>query len=220
MSDGYFADTPSGTGTPALASAEATADCACPPAGGVYAGYFPNVPVRTHDNRLTLFYNDLLRGKIVMIHCISMASDVTPAVLDNLAQVQRLLGDRLGRDVFLYSLTLDPMHDTPHILRDVAATYGVGPGWWLLRSTVEVTQTLRHRLFASVDSQSHPTAQDGALGLVRYGNEPLGLWGAVPAKTVPAQIVQRLEWITPRPAPQRPPRRRGPAMPVLMAQRS
>jgi protein SCO1/2 len=195
-------------------------DCTCPSAGGAYAGYFPNLVVRTHENRLALFYNDLLRGKVVMLHCMSVASEAVYPVLDNLVQVQRLLGDRLGREVFMYSLTVDPVHDTPQVLREVAARYSIGPGWWLLTSTVDVMQTLRRRLFASVDGLPYASAQDGALGLLRYGNEPVGLWGAVPAKTAPAQIVQRLEWVTPRQGPLGAPRRRGPGVPEVMAQRS
>ena len=220
MSESHFTDTPQGAGTILPASAAAASDCACAPAAGTYAGYLPNLVVRTHENRQALFYNDLVRGKVVMIHCMSIASEAVYPVLDNLVHVQRLLGDRVGREVFMYSLTVDPLHDTPRLLRALAARYGVGPGWLFLSSTADVVQTLRRRLFASTDGMSHTSAQDGAMGLLRYGNEAVGLWGAVPTKTAAAQIVQRLEWVTPRQAPLGPPRRRGPVLPEAMARRS
>lgn len=193
-------------------------DCACQPAGSSYAGYFPNLVVSTHENRKALFYNDLLRGKVVMIHCMSVASETMYPVLDNLVQVQRLLGDRVGREVFMYSLSLDPVHDTPRVLRAVATRHGVGPGWLFLSGTAEVIHTLRHRLFAS--GSGLPSEQDGALGLLRYGNEPVGLWGTVPAIAAPAQIVQRLAWVTPQPPRPGPPRRRGPVAPEATTSQS
>src|SRR5213592_3617451 len=50
----------------------------------------------------------------------------------NLVQVQKLLADRVGRDLFMYSITLDPKQDTPEVLNAYAKTFGVGPGWKFL----------------------------------------------------------------------------------------
>lgn len=217
MSDRPSVPTLQEAGTTLPPSAAEASDCVCQPAGRSYSGYFPNLVVSTHENRQALFYNDLLRGKVVMIHCMSVASEAVYPVLDNLVQVQRLLGDRVGREVFMYSLSLDPVRDTPRLLRAVVARHGVGPGWLFLSAAPDVVRTLRRRLFASVGSLSQAAEQDGALGLLRYGNEPVGLWGAVPATTAPAQIVQRLAWVTPRQPLPGEPRRRGPVAPEATA---
>ena len=194
---------------PEAVPAPSSCDCARPP-GGLYAEYFPNVVVQTHENRQALFYNDLLRGKVVMINCMSVAYDAVYPVTDNLVRVQRLLGDRVGHEVFMYSLTVDPEHDTPRVLRAFAARHGVGPGWLFLTGAPGIMQALRDRLFAHEGGSHHAPVQDCSRGLIRYGNEPVGLWGSVPAKAEPEWIVQRLSWVATRQLPVGPPRRRGP----------
>jgi protein SCO1/2 len=182
-------------------SKDSAEDCECVrPPGGPYSAYFPNVVVVTHEGRRALFYNDLLRGRVVLVNCMSIANDAAYPVTENLARVQRLLGERAGRDVFIYSITVDPVRDTPRALAEFAEARGVGPGWLFLTGTSETVDTLRGRLFADAGGHAHHKggAQDCSMGLVRYGNEAVGVWGSVPAKTDPEWIVRRLSWVTPR----------------------
>ena len=179
-----------------------------------YADYFPNVVVHTHKNQRALFYDDLLRGKVVLINCMSINYDAVYPVTANLVQVQRLLGDRVGRDVFMYSLTVDPENDTPGALSAFAEGHGVQPGWLFLTGTLDVIETLHGRLFAHGDRrvQGPGAVLDGSMGLVWYGNVALGLWGSVPTKTSPEWIVERLSWVVPRQRLTGTPKRRGPAV--------
>ncbi|MCH8290309.1 SCO family protein [Candidatus Poribacteria bacterium] len=179
---------------------------------GPNADYFPNVTVQTHENQKALFYDDFLRDKTVMINCMSVKNDSVYPVTENLVKVQRLLGNRVGRDVFMYSITVDPENDTPRVLRAFAEKHGVGPGWLFLTGETEVIEGLRGRLFAHSGGHVHglgPT-QDCSLGLIQYGNEAIGLWGSVPSKASPEWIVERLSWLTPRQRSVGPPKRRGP----------
>src|SRR5215218_6370077 len=129
------------------ASHDPAEDCECGrPPSGPYSQYFPNVVVVTHEGRRALFYNDLLRGKTVLVNCMSIANDAAYPVTENLARVRRLLGERAGRDVFIYSITVDPVRDTPRALAEFAARHGVGPGWLFLTGTSETIDTLRGRL--------------------------------------------------------------------------
>ena len=78
------------------------------------ANYFPNVELTDQDGHKLHFYDDLLKGKIVAIeqfytHCI----DICPLETARLAQVQKMLGDRVGKDIFFYSISIDPKRDTP-----------------------------------------------------------------------------------------------------------
>src|SRR5438046_6505607 len=100
----------------AATHSEKNCDC-MRPGGGPYADYFPNVMVHTHDGQKALFYHDLLRGKTLLINCMSVKNEAQYPVTANLVKVQELLGERLGRDVFMYSLTVDPEADTPRVLR-------------------------------------------------------------------------------------------------------
>jgi protein SCO1/2 len=170
----------------------------------------------THEGRRALFYNDLLRGKTVLVNCMSIATDALNPVTANLVRVQRLLGERAGRDVFMYSITVDPERDTPRALAAFAEGHGVKSGWLFLTGKPDVIDALRGRLFA--DGARHGRAhgrapqEDCSLGLIRYGNEAVGLWGAVPAKTEPGQIVDRFSWVEARAPTAGQFRRRGPVV--------
>lgn len=195
------------------AHGQENSSCECArPHNGPHADYFPNVVVYTHENRRALFYNDLLHGKTVLINCMSIKSDAVYPVTETLLKVQQLLGDRLGRDVFMYSLTLDPEHDTPRALRAFAERHGVRPGWLFLTGQLDVLDALRGRLFFNVVGHAHGNAHvpDCSRGLIRYGNEAVGLWGAVPVKTEPEGIAKRLSWVEARPSPVGLARRKGP----------
>ena len=133
---------------PAAASVPAVENCARP-INGPNAEYFPNVVVVTHENRKALFYDDLLRGKTVMVNFMSVNDDAELKMTASLAHVQRFLGDRLGRDVFMYSITTDPEHDTPRVLAAFAERHGVRPGWLFLTGQPGAVQTLKSRFFAS-----------------------------------------------------------------------
>src|SRR5215212_6191681 len=124
------------TALPAVALGADDSSCECaPPRNGPYSDYFPNVVVHTHEGRRALFYNDLLRGKTVLVNCMSIANDAAYPVTENLARVQRLLGERAGRDVFIYSITVDPVRETPRALAEFAEAHGAGPGWLFLTGT-------------------------------------------------------------------------------------
>src|SRR5258708_16228911 len=97
------------------------------------ANYFPNVTLTTQEGRSVRFYDDLIKGKIVAINLIYTSCQYNcPLETARLAQVQKLLGDRMGKDVFFYSITIDPQHDTPAVLKAYAEQFGAGPGWFFL----------------------------------------------------------------------------------------
>ena len=189
------------------------ADCMRPP-NGPLSSYFPNVVVFTHENRRALFYDDLLRGKTVLVNFMSIKDEATYRVTENLAKVQTHLGARLGRDVFMYSITVDPDRDTPLALAKFAASHKAQPGWLFLTGTLEVIETLRGRFFASGPAHAahhHSAAdEDCSMGMIRYGNEAVGLWGSVPSATQPEDIAMRVSWVEIRERPTGPPRRKGP----------
>ena len=198
---------------PAPASVPAAENCARP-INGPNAEYFTNVVVVTHENRKALFYDDLLRGKTVMVNFMSVRDESELKMTASLAHVHRFLGDRLGRDVFMYSITTDPEHDTPRVLAAFAERHGVRPGWLFLTGQPGAVQTLKSRFFASATGHAAHGAgpvEDCSAGMVRYGNEAAGIWASFPAKSDPECIAKRVSWLEPKEARVGPPRRRGPA---------
>jgi protein SCO1/2 len=182
------------------------------PARGPDAERIPNHVVVTHEGSRALFYDDLVAGKTVILHCMSVATEPVYRTVESLARMRPLVAGRLGRDLFIYSLTVDPERDTPRALKEFAARHGAGSGWLFLTGEPGPLLDLRQRLFSHGPGHAHAGGEgaDCAMALLRYGNAAVGLWGSVPARTDPAWIVQRLSWVQARETPAGPPRRRGP----------
>ena len=156
-------------------------------------GYLPNIALRTHENETVRFYDDLVKGKVVVISFMYTGCDhICPLTTANLIGVQEILGDRVGRDVFLYGITLDPVLDTPNILKDYARNVGAKRGFTFLTEKFEDIELLRHKLgiydpdpVIDADKSQHG-------GIIVYGNEALGRWAAIPALVKPRSIVRAL----------------------------
>ena len=163
---------------------------------GPRAGYFPNVTLRTHEDKGVLFYDDLIAGKVVIINFMyTGCGDICPGMTANLVEVQRRLGDRVGRDIFMYSITLSPELDTPDILGEYAETFGVQPGWLFLTGGRDDVELLRRKLgFVDPDPvvDANPTQH---IGIVKFGIETLGRWAGCPALANPEQIVRSILWM-------------------------
>ncbi|HYL15556.1 MAG TPA: SCO family protein [Terriglobales bacterium] len=152
----------------------------CPAAaadsGSPWGGnYFPNVPLVTQDGKTVHFYDDLLRGKMVAINFIYTKCGATcPLETAKLAQVQRLLGDRVGKDVFFYSISIDPERDTPQELKAYADKFHVKPGWLFLTGNKADVDLIRKKLGQAARPGEDPlTGHSTSLTL---GNEATGQW--------------------------------------------
>ena len=136
------------------------------------AGYFTNTPVVTHDDKKLRFYEDLIKDKIVVVNFIyTSCRDVCSLATARLAQVRQMLGDRVGRDIFFYSITLDPAVDGPEVLKKYAANFYTGPGWLFLTGTPDNIEVIRHKLGERTKSLSDHRND------VLLGNDATGEWG-------------------------------------------
>src|SRR3954467_4599594 len=139
------------------------------------AGYFPNVTLTTQDGKRVQFYDDLIKGKIVAIDLIyTTCKYACPLETARLVQVQRALGDRVGRDIFFYSIPISPNHHTPEVLKDYAEKYHVGPGWQFLTGKATDIELLSKKL--GLYSEPDPSNPDGHTPMLLVGNEVTGQW--------------------------------------------
>lgn len=140
------------------------------------ADYFPNVTLTTQDGEKVRFYDDLLKDRIVAVDLIYTRCKFScPLETARLAQVQRILGDRVGKDIFFYSITLDPEHDTPEVLKAYAEKYHVGPGWLFLTGKKEDVKLLARKL-GLLSLSDAPVNRDGHTPELMVGNVPTGQW--------------------------------------------
>ena len=150
---------------------------------------FPDVALTTHEGEQVRFYDDLIKDKFVTINMMYTGCKATcPLTTANLVQVQKLLSERVGRDLFMYSITLDPKQDTPEVLNAYAKTFGVAKGWKFLTGKPDDIERLRRRLGFAWANREMDQNKDFHTGNLRYGNESLMLWGAVPGTAEPAWV--------------------------------
>lgn len=139
------------------------------------ANYFPNVTLTTQDGKQVKFYDDLLKGKTVGIylmytHCL----DACPLETARLAQVQRILGDRVGKDIFFYALSIDPKRDTPEVLKAYAEKFHVAPpAWTFLTGKKEDIDLVAKKMGLYFDPGLN---RDGHTVDLMIGDEPTGQW--------------------------------------------
>ncbi|MGH9571203.1 MAG: SCO family protein, partial [Candidatus Angelobacter sp.] len=103
-------------------------------------------------------------------HCV----DSCPLETARLAQVQKTLGDRVGKDIFFYSITLDPRRDTPDVLKAYAEKYHAGPGWLFLTGKPDDIDLISKKLGLYSDPSS--SNRDGHTPGLLLGNVPEGQW--------------------------------------------
>lgn len=180
----------------ATALALAAGDAHAAPKGSPWgARYFPDVALVTQEGRTVRFYTDLVKDKLVVINFIfTRCTKACPLETANLARAKRLLGSRVGRDIFMYSITLDPQHDTPVELKAYAQKFQAGPGWLFLTGKREDIDLIRSKLGDRSEVADH------AVG-VAVGNDPKGQWTTLSAVDDPGFLAMSIgEWMNVDPA--------------------
>lgn len=173
---------------PALAVAAPEAEKA-----GPRAAYFPNTLVQTHDGRSLRFYDDVVRGKIVVFNMMyAVCTGICPGNTANLRQVQQALGSRLGKDIFMVSMTLQPQFDTPQALMAYVKHYDIQPGWTFITGQPKEMDVIRRTLGFFNDDPKIDRDLANHTGMVRVGNERLDRWFMMPALSRPQQIARAI----------------------------
>ena len=140
------------------------------------ANYFPNVALTTHTGETVRFFDDLLDGKVVAVNFIyTTCPDACPMETARLMEVYDILGDRIGQDIHMYSITIDPETDTPEVLAQYVKDWGVGPGWTFLTGSEDDIIQIRKKLGVYIEEIQSENSQDHNLSLV-IGNQSSGRW--------------------------------------------
>ena len=150
---------------------------AAPPGSAWGANYFPNVELVTQDGKKVRFYDDLIKDKVFAINFIyTRCTDSCPLETAALRKVQKALGDRMGKDVVFYSISIDGDRDKPEELKDYAERFNVGPGWTFLTGRKEDVILLRQKLgMYRGDGQAEKALNEHGISIL-MGNEHAGQW--------------------------------------------
>lgn len=133
--------------------------------------YFTDVALINQYGEEMRLYSDLLEGKVVVVNVFfTSCNGVCPIMAKSLAEIQQWLGDRLGSEVHLISISVDPENDTPPRVAEYAERFGAERGWYFLTGSPEKVAAALGKLGQAVEE---PEAHSNILIL---GNEPTGLW--------------------------------------------
>lgn len=133
--------------------------------------YFTDTVLLDQNGRERRFYTDLIAGKTVVINpFFATCTGSCPVMHRALARVQQALGARLGRDVHMLSITVDPEHDTPEVLSRHAAALGAGQGWHFLTGEPANVRHVLERLGQFVEQK------EAHQSIFLVGNDRTGLW--------------------------------------------
>ena len=138
--------------------------------------YFPNTRLVTHEGKEVRFFDDLIKDKVVVINFIyTSCPDSCPLETARLAQLETILGDRVGDDVFMYSISIDPKVDTPDVLAAYRDRYDAGPGWTFLTGDEDEIVELRRKLGLYIPEIQNDDSNNHNLSLI-IGNQATGQW--------------------------------------------
>lgn len=164
----------------------------------------PDVELVTHDEKPVRFYEDLVKDRIVIVNFMyATCENICLPIAQNLSRVHEELGDRMGRDILILSLTIDSDVDNPAALRKyIARNGGEKDGWLYLTGAYDDIDRVRRSLgvydldpVIDADKSEHS-------GLITFGNDRTDRWAALPALMNSHEIVETVLRIT-RDAPSR-----------------
>ncbi|MEO5928629.1 MAG: SCO family protein [Candidatus Kapaibacterium sp.] len=150
--------------------------------------YFTDVKLKNQYGEEMRLYSDLLRGKIVVINpFFSECTGSCPVMNTTMEQLQSYLGDRVGKDVELISITVDPANDTPEKLAAYAERFHAKRGWYFLSGDPANVDLALKKFGQQVDvRENHKT-------IMLIGNIPTRLWKKVNGLAPPKDIISVLE---------------------------
>jgi protein SCO1/2 len=156
-----------------------------PPESGLS---IPDVLLLDQHGRKVRFYSDLVKGKVVAINFIfTTCTTICPPMGATFAKTQKLMNDRMGKDVHLISVTLDSQIDTPERLRAWAAKFNARPGWTLVTGPKPEVDRLLRALGSYVSQkEDHPP-------LVLIGNDSRHLWTRADGLSSAAKLVKVID---------------------------
>ena len=155
---------------------------------------FPNVPLMTHAGRQVRFYDDILKGRKVVINFMyTVCSGICTPVTQNILEARRLLGAD-ARDISFYSISLTPADDSPAALREYMEMHQIDAGWTFLTGQTQHVERIRRGL-GFVDTTPEADADiTNHSGMLRIGNEPMVTWGHASGLTTGKAIARMIRF--------------------------
>ena len=153
--------------------------------------YFTNLEVIDQDGRKLEFYDDILKGKIVVINFIfTNCQGACPLMTRHLTLVRDLLGPDAGGEIHFVSISIDPVRDTPAAMKEFAENHDADQDYWrFITGNPANLEAIVKRLGQYTDDvEAHST-------LMLAANVRTAHWIKIPPNVPPNGAVERLRML-------------------------
>jgi peroxiredoxin len=150
----------------------------------------PDLVLRDQEGRKIRFYSDLIKDKVIVLsffYTSCLYSCTTQGRV--FSKLQSLLGERLGKSVFLISVTTDPAKDNPAKLKAWGSRYKMQPGWTLVTGEEDKMNQLL------VTFTGNPSGGGTHLPATFIGNDSKGVWTSATGEFAPEQLLKVVDYI-------------------------
>jgi protein SCO1/2 len=132
-----------------------------------------------------MFVSDVIGDNIVVMDFVyTTCTTICPVLSALFTQVQTKLGDDVGDEIWLVSMSVDPIRDTPQRMKAYSAKHRAGEGWlWLTGPKPAVDDVLTGLGAYTTNFEDHPT-------MVLIGDGRTGEWKRLFGFPNPDRIVQ------------------------------
>lgn len=150
--------------------------------------YFSDITLVNQDGQPVRFYSDLLKDKVVVINAFFATCHGSCLPMNrNLEKVQEAFKDRLGKDLLIISISVDPEMDTAANLKQYAKKLNAAPGRLFITGKKENVNWALYKLGQYVEEKEQHT------NIFIVGNERTGLWKKVFGLAKADEIIKAVE---------------------------
>ena len=108
--------------------------------------FFTDLTVITHEGDELRFYSDILKDKLVVISFFYTTCPAPQPALVSSFKLQKRLKNRLGRDILILAISVDPEKDTLEVIREYANKFNPQKGWLFLTGSEKNMAVINRKL--------------------------------------------------------------------------
>lgn len=133
--------------------------------------YLAKLSLVDQNGKRVDLYDDLIKNHTVVLNSFfASCTGSCPVMARTFLHLQNKLGDRVGTDVILVSITVDPENDTPEKLKAYAEKMGAKRGWYFLTGTRAEVDAALGKL------GQYAEIREAHKNIIIAGNDRTGLW--------------------------------------------
>jgi protein SCO1 len=161
--------------------------------GSVSVRQIPDVRVSDQNGKQLNFFTDLIAGKVVAINFVfTSCTAICRPLTATFRKVQQELGEEVGKNVWLISVSVDPATDTPERLHEFAEKFKAGPGWTFITGDASDIDSILRAFGVGITNKNDHTP------MVLIGSEAKGVWTRAYGLSSPVELAKLITEVSKR----------------------